>query len=156
MSSEEATREILVIDLDELGEVETLAAEHGVEVTKIPPFRGMDAETVALLLVGVAAAIAALGQELERRRGGQVFDLRPGAARPIYRTKDLGYGFVTIFAADGTVRIAQYQPKTIVGELTAALGSLGSDDRQTTVDEVVEAIESVPGANALEIEVAKD
>lgn len=156
MSSEEVSREILLIEPNELNEVMTLAADHGVEVTKIPPFRGMDAETVALLLVGLTGAIAALGQEIERRRGGQVFDLRSGATKPMYRTQDLGYGFVTIFAADGTVRITQYQPTTIVGELTAALSSLGSDNRPTTVDEVVEAIGSTPSTASLKLEVAKD
>ncbi len=48
--------------------------------------------TVALAIIGSAAAVGAVMHGLDQRKGGQVIDLRPGVPNAIYRTRDVVYG----------------------------------------------------------------
>lgn len=61
----------------------------------------------ALLIGGAALAIARFTVGwLERRRGGVVVDLRPGAESEIRRSTDLPYGWLLIFPRDnGALRL---------------------------------------------------
>ncbi len=117
----------------DLGVIREAAGRVGVEVAEVPPFRGIAVVTTALLLVGSRVAVAQVQEEVERRRGGQVFDLRADAARPIHRTKALRYGEVKIVAVDGEVRCRG-------GELIAVLTRLASGRGEKTVALVLDAI----------------
>jgi len=126
-------REVVVVEAVDLGGIRETAGRAGVEVAEVPPFRGIAVVTTALLLVGSSVAVAQVQGEIERRRGGQVFDLRAGAARPIHRTKALRYGEVRIVAADGEVRCRG-------GEVTAVLTRLASGRGEKTVALVLDTI----------------
>jgi hypothetical protein len=64
-------------------------------------------EPVTAILIG--GAVMAVGKFIidwwERRRGGLVVDLRPEAVDNLYRDKDVPFGFVVTFLADGKVTI---------------------------------------------------
>lgn len=93
------------VDLSDVPVVHELAAARGVAVAEVPE-RGMEPVTiVTLILMGSATAVSGVRHVLERRRGGQVIDLRPGALKAFYRTTDLEYGIVVIFASDGTATV---------------------------------------------------
>ncbi len=155
MTTEEASRQVVLIEPDDQAEARALAARAGVEVVEIPPFKGgVDPATVGLLLIGLPATVAAVGQEIERLRGGQVFDLRPGAARPVYRSRQLTYGLITVYAADGSVQITSYKPTTILAELTAALTQLSNRAGDKTTASVRETVESLPGGDGWAIEIS--
>jgi hypothetical protein len=64
-------------------------------------------EPVSAILVGAAIVTAAkfVMDWWSRRPGGLVIDLRPGAADDLYRDKDLPWGYVVVFMADGKVTI---------------------------------------------------
>jgi hypothetical protein len=79
-------------------------------------------------VTGERGAVGQVRAEVERRRGGLVFDLRVGAVRPIHRSRTLGHGELKVVVADGMVRVAECD-----AELVAALTSLASGRGDTTV-----------------------
>jgi hypothetical protein len=132
----EAVREVVVIDPVDLQAIRRTAEEVGAELAEVPPFRGIEPVTAALLLVGAPGAVEAVQLEIERRKGGLVFDLRAGAVRPIHRSKAVAYGEATVFALDGVVRIPEYS-----GQQAAALTRLASGRGAKTVALVHDAID---------------
>ncbi|MFC7761485.1 hypothetical protein ACFQY4_28140 [Catellatospora bangladeshensis] len=69
---------------DELAELTALAEQHDVELMR----EGDRGEPVTIaILVGSALAIGAVMHEFERRKGGQVIDLRPDAPKPPTATR---------------------------------------------------------------------
>jgi len=102
----------------------TLAAAHGVEAERVPR-RGIEpVATVTLVLAGTAAAVGAVLHVLEQRKGGQVIDLRPGAAKAFYRTPDVAYGTVVIVAVDGKVTVEVKEPDGMFGKVISILPQL--------------------------------
>src|SRR5262249_55399358 len=94
--------------------------------------------TVSLVLVGKAAAVAAVQHVLDQRRGGQVIDLAPDAPERFYRTTKVHYGMVIIIAVDGKVTVDIPQSDGVFSEVASALPQLlpaGGDTKQ-----VVEAV----------------
>lgn len=65
----------------------------------------LDPITWVLLGGGVVALVKITSDLIERRRGGVIIDLRPGATRELRRSQDAPAGWVFVFAADGTVKI---------------------------------------------------
>jgi hypothetical protein len=85
-------------------------------------------EPVTALLIG--GAVLAVGQFAmdwwERRRGGLVIDLRPGARDNLYRDRDVPRGFVVTFTSDGKVTIeTKEMPKDaterLLGEIVSGV-----------------------------------
>lgn len=106
---------------DDLVELAALAEQHDVQLMR----EGDRGEPVTIaILVGGALAIGALMHEFERRKGGQVIDLRPDAPKPAYRDKDLQYGLVMIRSADGTVRVEVHEPRGMLGQVLDSINSL--------------------------------
>jgi hypothetical protein len=103
----EAVREVVVVDPVDLQAIRETAAEVGAEMAEVPPFRGIQAVMASVLVVGAPGAVGHVRAEVERRRGGLVFDLRVGAMRPIHRSRAVGHGELEVVAADGTVRLAE-------------------------------------------------
>lgn len=124
----EAVREVVVIDPVDLQAIRETAELVGVETAEVPPFRGIQPVMAAVLVVGEPGAVRQVRAEVDRRRGGLVFDLRVGAVRPIHRSRALGHGELHVVAADGTVRLAECD-----AELIAALTRLASGRGEKTV-----------------------
>lgn len=137
MAVSEQVHEALVVEQDELDLLREEAAAHGVVVEELAGPDGFVAETVAVtvLLLGAATAVGAVVHLLERRRGGQVFDLRPGAPTPIYRSRDLQFGLVAVLKTDGTVSVEVHEPKgmfgVVVEALAGQLAALATQDAPT-------------------------
>lgn len=97
--------QITAEDLAELDELATSADKRAVQTEEVPTPPGIEPIT-ALILIGAAGAVAKVVMDFfEKRRGGTVIDLRAEAAKQIYRTSDLPWGFVLVMTADGKVTV---------------------------------------------------
>ena len=110
----EAVREVVVIDPVDLQAIRETAERVGVQTAEVPPFRGIQPVMASVLVVGERGAVGQVRAEVERRRGGLVFDLRVGAVRPIHRSRALGHGELKVVAADGTVTMTVIPWETII------------------------------------------
>jgi len=137
VGSGQAVREVVVIDPVDLEEIRETARRAGARLAEVPPFRGIETVMTSLLLVGDAMAVGRVQEEVERRRGGLVFDLRVGAMRPIHRSRAVAYGELAVYAVDGVARIERCG-----GELIAALTKLASSRGEKTVAMVKETAAS--------------
>jgi hypothetical protein len=76
-----------------------------VEATTGAPSGGIESQIEPVTAVLIAAGAAAVAKFVmdwwEKRRGGLVVDMRPDAKDQIYRDRDVPYGFVLVFPADG-------------------------------------------------------
>jgi hypothetical protein len=127
-SDEMQIRSMVTLELSQLPEARALAAVHGVEVVEVRR-RGVEPlATTVIILMGTAGAVGAVRRLMDERRGGQVIDLRPGAARELYRTPDVQYGLVVILAPDGTATVEVREPDGMFGKVIAALPQLISGD----------------------------
>jgi hypothetical protein len=128
-----AESELVVVDRADADLVRATAADHGVRAEELPT-RGLEpVTTVTFALLGAAAAVATVVGLLERHKGGQVIDLRPGAPRAFYRSRDVVYGLVVLIAADGRVLVEVKEPTDTFATAIQALqrvavgvGSAGS------------------------------
>jgi len=124
VSESPQTQSVVVLDPSQVPAARTLAAAHGVEAEQVPR-RGIEpVATVTLVLAGTAAAVGAVLHVLEQRKGGQVIDLRPGAAKAFYRTPDVVYGTVVIVAVDGKVTVEVKEPDGMFGKVISILPQL--------------------------------
>lgn len=140
MESAEAVRELVMVDPVDLEAIRETARLVGAELAEMPPIRGIHAVTTAVLLVGVPRAVTQVQQEIERRKGGAVFDLRVGATRPIYRTKRLRQGTADVLTMDGRMRIAGCG-----ADVNLALTQLASWRGPKTVGMVLDAVGTLAG-----------
>ena len=152
-----AVRARLIIDEAELDFIRTVAAEHGVEI-EIRDQKGfIGAATLMVVFLGSALAVATVSRLLEQHRGGQILDLRPGALKQAYRSSDVVYGLVVIFASDGTVSVDVKQPNdmfiVVVEEIRKALAGV-TKASAATVGAAVKA--AVGGRGQTTIEHATD
>lgn len=125
----EPTQALLVVDPEDREFVETIAAENGVQAAEVDQDGFLDPVTLSFVLLGSVAAIGTVTYLVDRRKGGQVFDLRPGAPRPQYRSKDIEYGLVLIIATDGKATVEVHEPRGMLGQVIDAIkdivGQLG-------------------------------
>jgi hypothetical protein len=117
----ETTESLVVVDPATVDYVKSIAAEHGVTVEVIEQDGFTGIEEVMLVIAGVSLSVAFVNDLIDRQKGGQVFDLRPGALRLAYRSTNVQYGLVMIIAIDGKVTVEVKQPKTMFAEVTASL-----------------------------------
>jgi hypothetical protein len=122
MTSDDAiVRQYVAVEEADLEEARAAAREHGVELDRaqlktIEPISG-----IMLVLVGSALAVAAVLRVIEQRKGGQIIDMRPGASKLAYRSRDVLYGLVIIIVLDGTVSVEVKEPTSLFAEIVAAL-----------------------------------
>lgn len=130
---------------DDLAELAALAEQHEVDLMR----EGDRGEPVTIaILVGSALAIGALMHEFERRKGGQVIDLRPDAPKPAYRDKDLQYGLVMIRSADGAVQVEVHEPRGMLGQVLDAINSMVGTLTGQEPAGIAEAVQSAVGDRA--------
>lgn len=97
--------ETVVVNGQEVKILEGLAAEHGVKLRSTKA-QGVDPITAAVIvLVGSYLAVTTVREQFEKRRGGQVIDLRPQAQTLAYRDPQLRHDLILILTADGQVKI---------------------------------------------------
>ncbi|MEV6409913.1 hypothetical protein [Kribbella sp. NPDC051718] len=134
----EAVREVVVIDPVDLQAIRETAERVGAQTAEVPPFRGIQPVMASVLVVGERGAVGQVRAEIERRRGGLVFDLRVGAVRPIHRSRALGHRELKVVAADGMVTVAECDT-----ELVAALTRLASGRGEKTVASVRDLVDTL-------------
>lgn len=128
-----------------------IAVGCGVRVKKVG-VRSLDPVTYVELIGGLGAVALVIERWGERRRGGQVVDLRPGAAKPVYRDPDVLFGYVVVLLADGRVEVQVKETANrlaeIVDHLMTAFAGSGGEDEEGTVDKVISLLESLTGDDA--------
>lgn len=140
------TRETVYVSPEERDELLALVARTGeVEVEEESEVEGFSA-LLAIVLVGAAAAVAGLVEHwMEKKKGGQVIDLRPGAAKELYRDEGLQYGLVVIYAADGKVTIEVKQPEQYFTSIVKLAVDALQGIAEKSLDTVKAAVEAATG-----------
>src|SRR6266702_5642089 len=124
MHADPDVEHLVALEPDDLNAAHALATEHGVALVELPTKGIEPVAGVTVILLGSALAVGTVANLLDRRKGGQVIDLRPGASRVLYRSRDLIYGLVVLVAIDGTVTIQVREPKGMFGTVVAAVKDL--------------------------------
>lgn len=120
----DATQAVIEVEPSELEFLKATAAENGVSLEGVPQ-EGLEPITTAtLILLGTALAVSTVVYLLDRRRGGQVIDLRPGAPQTFYRTADVEYGLVVLITSAGDVNVEVKEPKGMFGTVVESITSL--------------------------------
>lgn len=145
---EDMVREVAIVEAEDLGEIRAVAASEGVDIQEVPSLELEPVTTVTLILIGGALAVAAVMSAIERRKGGQVIDLRSGAPKVLYRDKDVAFGLVIILAEDGGVAVEVKQPKEMFGQVVEALTNLLAELAKSPIEAVVDAVSAVVGDKA--------
>ncbi len=97
------------------------------------------------LAIVIAFAVGTVVYLLDKRKGGQVIDLRPGAPKPFYRTKEVEYGLVVIFATDGKVTVEVKEPRGLFGQVVDALKGILTDLGKSGVEAAAKAATELVG-----------
>jgi hypothetical protein len=134
-SSEHSREATIVVDPADIDDVRKLAMDNNAEVEVVDQ-EGFTGFEVLLVIIGANAAVDKVLDEIDRRKGGQVFDLRPGAPRLAYRTTDVMYGFVAIIGADGSVNVEVKEPKARFSNDIELVRKLISNDVTTPIREL--------------------
>ncbi|HXJ77265.1 MAG TPA: hypothetical protein VMS64_01150 [Candidatus Methylomirabilis sp.] len=140
--------EVLEVDPEDVPAVLALAAEHGVRTEELELRTGEPVSTVILLLLGSALAVSTVIYLVDKRKGGQVIDLRSGAPKMFYRSKDLIYGLVLIVAAGGQVTVEVKEPRGMFGDVVDALKDVATDLGKAEIDAVTKAAKNAVGDRA--------
>jgi hypothetical protein len=146
MSDQELSSEVVVLAPEEIDHLEELAERHGVAAERLPQYGFEPVATAVFVLTGTALAVATVTYLIDRSKGGQVIDLRPGAPKTVYRSTDVTYGLVVLISADGSVRVEVREPKGMFGPvnelITGAIGELIGKDVATVHDTVTRLVDS--------------
>jgi hypothetical protein len=110
------------IEAKDLDYARAIAEREGVDLQSEEGFEPISIITVTV--IGASWAVATVSYLLEQRRGGQVIDLRPGAAPPLYRSKELEFGLILIYLSDGSVKVDVKEPKGMFGQVLDAVTSM--------------------------------
>jgi hypothetical protein len=124
--------EFVTLEAGELAFLEEVATQHGVSIEPLETKALEPLSMVTLIVLGAPLAVTTVMRVLDEHRGGQVIDLRPGATRLAYRTRDLMYGLILIHTLDGTIQIERVNTRTAFSELVeavarVAVGGAGED-----------------------------
>jgi hypothetical protein len=126
-SDNEIIEAVAVADQEDLATIRGAADRLEVRIDENPSAGIEPVTTVTLLLLGSAAAVAAVQQVVDECRGGQVLDLRAEATRFAYRDRNLKYGLVVVRMPDGNVRIEVHEPRGALGQVLDALASVAAE-----------------------------
>lgn len=108
------TEQLVEISQSDLERVREMAAAEGVDIEDVS-YRALDPFTATLIVSGSAFAVGTILHLIDRLKGGQVIDLRPGAPATFARRRDLLYGLVAIISQDGTVVVEVKEPRGMLG-----------------------------------------
>jgi hypothetical protein len=96
---------IELLDEEELNDAIQSASSVGVDLRVEPKPEVI--EPISWILIGGAAIAAGkfLFDLFDKLKGGVLIDLRPNASKLVCRDKDIPFGWATVIAADGSVKI---------------------------------------------------
>ena len=117
----------VAIDPDDYASVVEMAGSEGVGVERLEGRNLVDPASISVILIGSSLAVATVASLIDQRRGGQVFDMRPDASRPAYRSKEITYGYVLVIATDGSVSVEVKEPKGMFGQVLDTIASIVKD-----------------------------
>ena len=96
---------ILFDNEQELADAKRTALQLQVDFQVEPKSQFVDPVTAVLIGGGALLLGKFVVDLIEQIKGGVLVDLRPGAKALVTRTKEMPYGWVTVIARDGTVKI---------------------------------------------------
>jgi hypothetical protein len=151
---EDATSEVVRLD-DGDQDMELLrrvAEECGADVERAGVRSSIDPGVLLAIVTGGTATVAlTLERWRDRRQGGQVIDLRPGATNPLRRDRGVLYGYVVVLLKDGRVEVHLKEPANHLAELVqhvvstclGAASDSGDGDGATGLDHVADLIKEI-------------
>lgn len=146
MSDESRMVELSEAEFDEL---EALAPEYGVELRPITG-KGIDPLTgVVVAVIGTASAVAGVMRFIDQRRGGQVIDMRPATSKPFYRSADLAYGLIVVFAIDGSVTVQATKTTDSFSELVGIVGQVAASNKGGGIASIEDSLRQSCGDGAI-------
>ena len=145
MTISDSTEVVLVVDRGDLAAAQQAATELNIQL-KILPVRGLEPlTTVTIILIGAAAAVGVVVDVIDKNKGGQVIDLRPGAPKSIYRSKDVVYGLVLVIAQDGVAKVQVLEPRGMFGTAIEALKNLAVEMSGASAQQIAESAKGALG-----------
>ncbi|WP_153040144.1 hypothetical protein [Actinoplanes sp. TFC3] len=138
----------MIIDTDDVEFVQQLAVQYGVTVQKVDLHGLEPVLTTTLIIFGAVAAVSLFVALVDRHRGGQVIDLRPGTPKTMYRSRDVVYGLVVIYAMDGKVTVQVREPEGMFGQVLESLTTLLGELAGANVSDVAAAVTDKLGDTA--------
>ena len=121
---EETTENVFVsLGTEDLEYAKSVATKHGVTIEADTEDGLLDPGTLTVLLMGGSLAVSTVVYLLDKRRGGQIIDLRPNADPIARRDKGLQFGLVTLIAPDGQVLVTVKEPRGMYGQVLDTLRS---------------------------------
>lgn len=147
-TAESQTQALVVVDPDDVAFLKQLVSENGVTAQEVDQDNFLDPLTVSFILLGSTAAVGTVTYLLDRRKGGQVFDLRKDAPRAEYRSKDIQYGLVKIVSADGKVTVEVKEPRGLIGQVIDAIKGIITEVAGAGTKSVAEAVKGALAAVA--------
>jgi hypothetical protein len=147
MADEETQQIVQVHDEQDKQLLVDLACEHGARVKDVR-VRTLDLATFVEIIGGVTVLRLIIERWQDRRQGGQIIDLRPGAAKIVYRDRGLLFGYVLMVLTDGRVEVQvndRDRLSEIVDRLVAAFSKGGA---VTTADKALPIVQSLVGGDA--------
>lgn len=145
---------IVVIEPGDLEYAREVAADNGVEIEDVSVHGFEPVTTVTLALYGGALAVGAVLFLLDRRKGGQVIDLRDGIQQKFYRSDDIAFGLVVIIAADGKIAVEVKEPRGMFGAVIESLTKASVDLGKAGLDAIAAAARTAVGDKA-DVEVVR-
>jgi hypothetical protein len=141
----DVVRKEIEVSPEELELLREDARRHpGTEIEVVDEPEGIAPLLIVAVIGGAAFVGGTIDYIIDRRRGGMVIDLREGAPRREYRSKEVRYGLVVIYAADGTVKVEVHEPKGFFGQVVDsvldALKGIVTDSANAIADAAQRAV----------------
>lgn len=143
--------DVIIVDRDELDYLHSIARDNNVSVEELPRSGLEPITTVALSIAGASFALATVMYLLDKRRGGQVVDLRHGVPKVAYRSQDVVYGLVVVITEDGTVNVTVREPNGMFGQVNELIIGLVSELVGKSAVSVAEVVEKNLPPNSAEV-----
>jgi hypothetical protein len=146
LESTQVERQQLEVSPEELeilkAEVE---ADPNAELEIVEEGEGIAPLIIVAIIGGASFVGGTVTYILDRRKGGQVIDLREGAEKREYRSKDVDYGLVLIYAADGKVTVEVHEPKGFFGQVIKDVLDAVTTIATKSLEAVAEAAKKATG-----------
>ena len=149
MASEQTERQQIEVNPEEFEILKAeVAAQPGAKLEIIEEGEGIAPLIVVGIIGGASFVGGTVAYILDQRKGGQVIDLREGAAKQGYRSKEVVYGLVLIYSADGTVTVEVKEPKGFFGQVIKDVLDALTDMVTRSVEAVAEVAKQAVGDRA--------
>jgi len=144
MPENDAVNVFAELDVGDLDWAISVAAENGVLIEADIEDGLLDPGTLTVLLIGGSLAVSTVVYLLDKRRGGQVIDLRPHADPIMRRDRGLQFGLVSMITTDGQVIVTVREPRGMFGlvldTIRAIIVDLSGLPAPAVSDRVTEAV----------------